>query len=119
MSGRIHVLKPRVPDVFPGSWAVGARPASMMSAPPVWATTEVPTLPEMDADEKTLQHAMNNLLPAPSSSFTSGFKGFFARDMWTNARLWKAGVRNFKARINWLLIYRRRLRGLLAWRSHS
>lgn len=93
MSGKIHVLKPRVPDVFPGSWAVGARPASMMSAPPVWATTtEIPSLPEIDTDEKTLQHAMNTLLPAPSSSFTNGFKGFFAWDMWSNSRLWRAGI---------------------------
>ncbi|KAG8738912.1 hypothetical protein FRC12_016494 [Ceratobasidium sp. 428] len=93
MSGKVHVLKPRVPDVFPGSWAVGARPASMMSAPPVWATTtEVPPMPDDDTDEKTLQHAMNNLLPAPSNSFTNGFKGFFALDMWSNTRLWKAGA---------------------------
>ncbi|CAE6419824.1 unnamed protein product [Rhizoctonia solani] len=93
MSGKVHVLKPRVPDVFPGSWAVGARPASMMSGLPVWATTtEIPPLPEFDSDEKTLQHAMNNLLPAPSSSFSNGFKGFFAWDMWSNARLWKAGM---------------------------
>lgn len=100
MSSKIHILKPRVPDVFPGSWAVGARSTSMMSSPPVWATTtEVPTLPEMAADEKTLQHAMNNLLPAPSSSFTSGFKSFFAKDMWMNSRVWKAGVCFFETRV--------------------
>lgn len=102
---RNTVLRPRTPDIFPGSYAVGSGHSGLENGSPAYITARPLSIPKAHHDpaslgvpsEKTEDGGDGHIpregaLLAPSDSWQTALKDCFDVRLWTNRRLWSAGV---------------------------